>query len=237
MWKWLKSQNQKLNGSRRFAAGALALYFVGWLADRGFTLLWEKVLEKQAPLALRQMSDFLSTDIATGMALMSVFVLFVPPVTSLIFDLSAGLARLIEIRSRRMSRRDYIAEISDEAVSVGQAAKAISAMGRWTYDDPSTIGLNPQEAWKAREELRQKQECERNLALQEFVETKSGRAKFIIGELKSFGYIDEIPREFEHITNFFCVDKLGATLEESAYKAKADLKRDGYPVEPPELLD
>ncbi len=108
MWNWLKSQNQKLNGSRRLAAGALAFYLVGWLADRGFTLLWEKVLEKQTPLALRQMSEFLSTDIATGMALMAVFVLFVPPVTSLIFDLSASLARSIELRGRRMSRRDYI---------------------------------------------------------------------------------------------------------------------------------
>ncbi len=110
-------------------------------------------------------------------------------------------------------------------------------MGRWAYDDPSTIGLNPEEAWKARDALRQKQDSERALALHEFVVAKSGRAKFLIRELKSFGYIDEVPHVFDHITNFFCVEELGNALEETAHKAKADLKRDGYPVEPEKLID
>ncbi|WP_448328841.1 hypothetical protein [Sulfitobacter sp. M13] len=230
MWEWIKSQNQKLNGSRRFAAGALALYLVGWLADRGFTLLWEKVLEKQTPLALRQMSEFLSTDIATGMALMAVFILFVPPVTSVIFDLSASLARTIELRNRRMSRRDYIASISYEALEISKEARSISYHGRWVYEDPSYVGLNPEEAWKAREKLRAEQDSKKAMRLQEFIANRSGRARFLMKEFVSFGYAKDVPRVFDHITNYFCVEELSNILEEAAHRGHSELRRDGYPV-------
>lgn len=68
-------------------------------------------------------------------------------------------------------------------------------------------------------------------ALQAFVGGKLGRARFIMKELLEYGYAKELPREFDHITNYFCVGNLANTLEEAAHRARADLMRDGYPLD------
>lgn len=232
MGDWIRSQIRKLSGTRKFAAGALALFVVSWLTERALTLLWEKLLEKQAPLALRQMSDLFATDLVIGMAIMAILVLFVPPAASFLFDLSARLARMVELRNKRMSRRDYIAKISTEAIQIAQEARGISTFGRWDYDDPSFVGMSGQEAWDARERKRVEQGQEQAQALQTFVRERSGRARFLMTEFVGFGYAKEIPYVFDSITNYFCVAELGNVLEETAHRARSDLERDGFPISP-----
>jgi hypothetical protein len=228
MFKFLKSEIANLSGARRVAAGALALYIVGWCSNASLTYYWEKVLEKQAPDALRQLSQFLANDLATGMALMTILVLFVPPVASFLFDASARLSRVVELRSRRMSRRDYIAKISREAVMIAQEARGVSSMGRWVYDEPSFSEMTPGDAWRARERLRAEQDTARAQALQRFVSDRSGRARFLMAEFVNFGYAKQVDFVFDHITNFHCARELGNLLEEAAHRAQSDLERDGY---------
>ncbi len=230
MGDWLRSQIEKLTGTRRFAAGALALYVVGWLAERALTLFWEKLLEKQAPAALGQVSDLLATDLATGMALMALLVLFVPPVAQWIFESSAKLARFMELRSKRLSKREYLADIAREAIALAREARAITVMGRWDYGDSKIIGLTGQEAWDAREKFRAEQSELQGQALQAFVANKQGRIRFLLGEFLAYGFVKDIPRGADHITNYFCVTDLANSLEEAAHRTTAALARDGYPV-------
>lgn len=233
MGKWFLSQLNKLSGTRRFAAGALALYIVGWIADRSLTLFWERILEQQAPEALRQMNALLGTDFATGMALMAMLVLFVPPLASFLFDISARFSRMIELRNKRMSKRDYIATISYEAIEICKEARSITSSGRWDYGEPSIVGMNPEEAWKAREKLRAEQDAKKAQALQKFVTERMGRARFLMKEFVSLGYAKELPRVFDNITNYFCVDELANGMEDAAHRALSDLQRDGYEVTSP----
>lgn len=109
----------------------------GWLTERALSLLWKKFLEKEAPRALREMSELLATDLVTGMALMAMLALFVPPMAQMIFNLSALFSRFMELRSKRMSHRDYIAGIAGEAISLAKEAREITVQDRWVYDDPS----------------------------------------------------------------------------------------------------
>lgn len=230
MWNWLRTEIEKLTGTRKFAASALALYLVAWLAERAVTFFWEKLLEREAPKALREVSDLLATDLATGMALMALLVLFVPPIAQWLFEASASLTRFLELRSKRLSKRDYLANISTEAVGLARTARAITVVDRWNYGDIETIGLSGQDAWDAREKLRAEQSRKQNLMLQDFVANNLGRANFLMKEFVDYGFTREVPRVFEHITNYFCVGEMANSLEEAAHKTRASLARDGYPT-------
>ncbi len=232
MFSRIREQITKLSGTRRFAAGALSLYIVGWLTDRTLTLFWETVLEKQAPEALAEMSDFLANDLTTGMAIMASLALFVPPVASFIFDASARFSRHIELQNKRLSRRDYIYAIANEAIALAQQARKITTFGRWDnshYLLPKD-GETPQQSFERSRRQDADREMKRGQMLQTFVTSNLGRARFLYDELVGFGYEAPKSRGFDHITNLFCVEDMANTLETAAHKALSDLKRDGYPI-------
>jgi hypothetical protein len=228
MWRQVLNRFKSLTGTRRFAAGAFALYVVGWLAERALTLFWEKFLELQAPVALKNLSELLATDLATGMALMALLVLFVPPMAQWIFEASASFTRFLELRSKRLSQREYLAAIAAEAIELAKEARAISVFGRWDYEDLTLAKLGGAEAWDLREKRRGEMAQQQSQAMQNFVVAKLGRASFLQREFVKYGFSREVPRVFEHITNLFCLAEMASALEEAANSARAELVRDGY---------
>lgn len=228
MLKLLRNQIQKLTGTRKFAAGAIALYAVGWISERTLTLFWEQFLERQAPVALKNLSELLATDLATGMALMALLVLFVPPMAQWIFEASASFTRMLELRSKRLSQREYLAAIAAEAIELAKEARAISVFGRWDHDDLALARLGGEEAWNLREKRRSEMAQQQGQAMQAFVVAKLGRASFLQQEFVKYGFSHEVPRVFEHVTNFFCLAELANSLEQAANSAYAELIRDGY---------
>jgi len=211
-----------------FAAGALAIYIVTFLAEGALSLLWEKVLEREAPRALRQVSEFLATDLATGMALMAALVLFVPPITQWLFETSARFTRFMELRGKRVSKRDYLAEITLEAISLAKEARGIVMMDKWDYAQAIAAELSGQDAIQAIEKVRAEQSDQQRRALRSFVAARQGRMKFLMAEFVSYGYAKEVPREVDHFTTSFCVATVANALEGAAHSVQAELVQDGY---------
>lgn len=231
MWEWLRNQIEKLTGARRFAAGAFSLYIAGWLIERSLTLFWEKILEKQAPKALQQVSQLLATDLITGMAVMALLALFVPPLAQFVFDRSAALSRYMELRSKRMGRRDYINAIAREAITLAQEARRIASIGRYDHRSP-TMADDARAFMEAEDRRRQELNVERAEAMREFATNSFGRVMFLLGEFSGYGFCKEVSIRDLHITNFHSLNDIGQTLENAAHKARAHLMRDGYPIEP-----
>jgi len=178
------------------------------------------------------MSDFLANDLTTGMAIMASLALFVPPTASFLFDISARFSRFVELRNKRLSRRDYIFGLANESVALAQEARSITTFGRWDYSNHlhREEGETPEQSWERSRRQDAEREGERGRMLQSFVSSKLGRARFLYDELSGFGYGASQPRVFDHITNYFCAEEMANALETTAQKALADLMRDGYNV-------
>ncbi len=228
MLKLLKAELQKLTGTRGLAAGGLAIYIVSWLSGSALTFIWEKILEKQAPWALKLFNQFLATETATGGALVAALLLFAPPVIQWLLDFSAAWAQFFEAHSKRVSKREYLAELANEAIKLAQTAREVVYLERWDRVDEDFVGIDQDRYWQMMEEKRREQAQRQAAAMRAFVAGKLGRANFLQTEFKKYGFADDVPPCFFHVVNTFTLSEMALILERSANTAIAELLRDGY---------
>lgn len=221
---------ESLQAARKFASGTIAVYIFAWLAKGAVTLLWEKILEREAPAVFKQIGAFLATELVIGMIIMLSAILFVPAVFAVLMKMS-NYAYAAAIRfTKRVGKDEYIANLAADTIATVKLARDVIDFRHEPLELAyRRFGVSHEET----EKLRQQGDQIRDAKFQRFRDMELGKLKFYVDELEKFSYVSFMPHERQMMDlqlgrNTHSLADLANAAEKGAYRALADIGRSGY---------